>query len=1157
MTHPTEKTRPLLEALGNYGEYARMASLLQGGKGPVGVFGLHLSHKAHVLAALAQDRTVLAVASSDAQALALQEAVVSFGVPAELFLPREMPLVHLVSVSRERQSRRISALARLCRGETGAVIASVSALMQRLCPRENFAAGLITLDLGDEIPPRKLMERLIAGGYERTELVSGPGQTAMRGDILDVFSPDQPLPFRIEFFGDEIDQIRTFDPESQRSVEQCRSLSLAPALETPQDQRIMERGLKAIAGKVGFAQQEESWSQGLACAGADVLLPVLFKNAATILDYLPKDALLFLDEPYRISEGAEHAALLHGEMVTAMLERGEGLPAQGDLCIPAGSVPGLLFTERTLTAYTLTRPHPAYNPRAIFHFDARPAAVYLGDTGELYRDLNHHVNHGDAILLYAGERADTLFDALSSLGAPVQKAANLTRLPEAGKIQILPESLRHGFYYPELHLAVFSESEIFGKNERGKIASRKKPKLKFSELAVGDYIVHEVHGIGRFIGVEALTVDGNTRDYLNIEYKGGDRLFIPTDQLDRIQKYIGGGDEDTLPPVSKLGGSDWQNRVNKVKASAKKLAFDLSRLYADRSARQGFAFPKDNDWQKQLEEHFPYRETPDQLRSINEIKGDMESTRPMDRLLCGDVGYGKTEVALRAAFKAVQGGKQVAFLAPTTILAEQHFGTAQKRFADFPINVACLSRFRSTKEKDAIKKKLKDGQIDLLVGTHALLAKDVVFKDLGLLIIDEEHRFGVNHKEQIKELKRTVDVLTLSATPIPRTLNMSMTGIRDISLIETPPEERFPVQTYVMEYSEALIVEAISKELARGGQAYVVYNRVASMESYAEKLSKLLPQARIITAHGQMPEAALEKAMLTFFNREADVLLCSTIIESGLDVPTANTLIVTDADRMGLAQLYQLRGRVGRSTRLGYAYFTIRRNLMLSEKAAKRLSAIREFTRFGAGFQIAMRDLEIRGAGSLLGAEQHGHIADIGYEYYCKLMNAAVREAKGERPEAPVDTVIDLPLDAHIPVGYIPNEVQRLYAYRRIADIVTDEDVMDMREELTDRYGDPPTPVENLFLSARVKALAKQACLASVSVKEGGAKLVYAENVQIDGGKLLTALSVQAGTKLLSTAPPAIQITLPRLAPAGIAKKLLSFLPSLIDCAQMEELSQF
>ena len=635
-------------------------------------------------------------------------------------------------------------------------------------------------------------------------------------------------------------------------------------------------------------------------------------------------------------------------------------------------------------------------------------------------------------------------------------------------------------------------------------------------------IVHEAHGIGRFTGVETLTVDGKTRDYLKIDYAASDKLFLPTDQLDRVQKYVGA--DGSEPKLSRLGGSEWQKTVSRARAGAKALAFDLVRLYGLRSKRKGFRFSQDTPWQRQMEAAFPYEETPDQLTCIEEIKADMQSDRVMDRLLCGDVGYGKTEVALRAAFKAAMDGKQAAFLVPTTILAQQHYNTLAARFAGFPIEVELLSRFKTPAEQRRIIERLALGRVDVIVGTHKLLGAKVRFHDLGLLVVDEEQRFGVGHKELIKNMKTSVDVLTLSATPIPRTLHMSMTGIRDMSVIETPPEQRYPVQTFVTEYSGPVIREAILRELGRGGQVYFVYNRVKNMDSFAQRLSELIPEARIVSAHGQMPERKLEKTMLDFMNGEYDVLLCSTIIESGLDIPNVNTIVVYDADYMGLSQLYQLRGRVGRGSRLGYAYLTFMRDKVLTEVAEKRLSAIRDFTQFGSGFRVAMRDLEIRGAGNLLGPEQHGHMAEVGYDLYCKLMDEALKEARGEPRELEVDTVMEVPLDAHISPAYIPAQSDRLSMYKRIASVTGAEDMADVQDELIDRYGDIPEPVQRLLDVALLKAAAKLAYITRIRIKEGEARLYFHPEAEIDPSALIEAANGIEGARLYTGDSPLLMI---------------------------------
>ena len=1145
---------PILTVLRDAPEFRRMEEALSRSCGPVAAFGLQESHKAHIAAVLSLSHTVLLVSATDTGAARLWDSVRGYLPDASLFLPRETPLVHVMNASSERAGSRASALSSLLFRENRLVICSMGALLQRLAPRDVYVSQCVRLKTGDETSPRALVQRLAAAGYERVELVEGRGQVASRGDLVDVYPPDARYPIRVEFWGDTIDQMRDFDPITQRSVEQRTEALLPPAYETPQTEQAIARALRHAADKIGFETQVELWRQGLPAAGADAMLPLLYPKLDTLLDYLPESAVLVLDEPARLEEAAKTAEMTFAESVTAMLERGEGDAAQGKLQLGAEETLSLLNTPRTAACYALTRPHHAFPPKEIVQFLARPAPQYMGDTEELLRDVRLWKQTGEAAVLFAGEHAKPLFEQLAAAGAETAFTEMLTRPPVRGEVLVTGDALLTGFAYPELHLTVLGASELFGKRSAVKKVQKKRNTLSFSELSVGDYVVHEAHGIGRFVGVESLTVDGSTRDYLLLEYRGGDRLYIPTDQMDRVQKYMGGGDEDTVPHLSKLGGSEWQGRVNRAKASAKKLAVDLAELYAARASVRGFAFSKDTPWQTQLEERFPYQETPDQLESIREIKADMERPHPMDRLLCGDVGYGKTEVALRAAFKAVQDSKQVAFLVPTTILAEQHYNTLSARFSDFPVRTACLSRFQSAEQRKQVKKKLAAGEIDIVVGTHALLAKDVRFKDLGLLIIDEEHRFGVNHKEQIKALRQEIDVLTLTATPIPRTLNLSMSGIRDISVIETPPDARYPVQTFVLEYTDGLVTDAVTRELSRGGQVYIVNNRVRSIEQYAEHLRELLPEATVLVAHGQMPEKQLEQAMMDFMEHKADVLLCSTIIESGLDIPNANTLLVLEADRMGLAQLYQLKGRVGRSTRLGYAYFTVQRGRAMNEKAHKRLMAIREFTQFGAGFQLAMRDLEIRGAGSLLGAEQHGHIADIGYEYYLKIVQAAVREARGEETPLPeTDVTLDIPMSAHIPAGFIPNEVQRLSAYRRIADAEGEDAQLLLREELEDRYGELPEEVENLFLLAKIKQLAKRAYIGLVTVRDGEAKLSFLPDAPLDGGKLLGAVSNFLGAQLLASEPPAVRIRQKNVDAAALARKLPQFIYTIVHCVDAPE----
>ncbi|MDL2258496.1 transcription-repair coupling factor [Eubacteriales bacterium OttesenSCG-928-K08] len=1101
---------PLLSILKELPEYNRLNELITGAGGPAAAFGLPEAHRAHVFAALSKGRGGFFVCATAQAAQRVFEQALALGGNVALLPPREIPLVNAYAAEGESAKIRMTTLTRLALGEPVGVVMCAEAALQTLAPPDVLRSAVKRLAAGDVYAPRQLLSDLLDAGYEPVDAVEGRQQASLRGDILDVFPPHAEYPFRLEFFDDEIDRLSIYDPDSQRSISNVEEVILPPATEVPQSKETIIKGLAAIKNARGFDAQRISFEQNRPSLGAEILLPVFYPPAA-IFDYA--DALLFFEEPARILEEAEAANRLFIQSVSAMLERGEGLEQQAGLLQPPTMLRQSMGGRRTALFYSLARQSGPVRAKETLQFDSRPAPQFMGDRRELARDVELLKRTGNAVVLYAGAQAERLKTQLLDEGLETAWAAELTRLPVKGEALLLPQSLPLGFSYPSLHLSVLSESEINGfAKQPARLRRSQKSRPLYSDLRPGDYVVHEAHGVGRFLGVEALEVQNTTRDYLLMEYLGGDRLYIPTDQLDRVQKYIGA--DEGAPKLSKLGGSDWQRQVSKAKSAVKELAFDLAKLYAEREQSRGFAFSPDSRWQLEMEARFPYTETPDQAQSIMEIKRDMESTRAMDRLLCGDVGYGKTEVALRAAFKAVQDSKQVAFLVPTTILAQQHYNTLSTRFADFPVKVALLSRFKTAQENKRTKESLALGQIDIVVATHALLAKDVRFKDLGLLVIDEEQRFGVGHKEQIKTMKQNVDVLTLTATPIPRTLHMSMIGIRDMSIIDTPPEERFPVQTYVLEYSDTLIRDAANKELNRGGQVYIVYNNVRRMDIYAGELRALIPEARIACAHGQMPEAQLEATMLAFLEGEYNILLCSTIIENGLDIPNVNTLIVVEADKMGLAQLYQLRGRVGRSSRLGYAYFTFARNRSISEIAQKRLNALTEFAQFGAGKEIALRDLEIRGAGSLLGAHQHGHIADVGYEYYCKLMAGAVKQTRGEENDSPdIDTVVDVPIDANIPKSYIRNEVQRLSMYKRIALISDRLMLMDVQEEIEDRFGDIPEATQNLLDVSLVKAYCIKAQINSLTIRDGSAKFLFHPDATPDGARLL-AVAAEYGAQL-------------------------------------------
>ncbi|OQA14744.1 MAG: Transcription-repair-coupling factor [Firmicutes bacterium ADurb.Bin356] len=1131
---------PLLHALLKAPEYIRLNEILSNGEGPVSVFGLFEAHCSHVFAALCQKRSGLLIAPSEQEARRLYELTSSFISSAALFPAAEIALVHAYASAGETSKTRLASLMRLVLGEPAAIITSVDALMQRLAPKEVLKNAVQVLRLGEARPQRPLFAQLVRSGYEPVELVEGSGQVALRGDILDIYPSHGTGPYRLEYFDDELDRLSVFDPSSQRSIEKVSQVLLPPATEVPQDEAAIKRAIKALLNANGFDAQQLALSGGHACPAPEALLTVLYEGRYSLFDYLPKDAPVLVYEPSRAEDTAALAQRVFARRVEAMLSRGEGLIEQAELQMESSELFKNLNSKRT--AFLSTHPHAESKIRPVetIAFSAAPSQRFLGNITELADSLKHLKNTNAAVLLFAGEQAERLRRELSEAGVEAALSKALLRGPQAGETLILFKSLQSGFSYPNLGLYVFSENELFGyaREARHKRRSSRQG-LIYQDLKPGDFIVHELHGIGRFVGVETLSVQEIARDYLLLEYLGADKLYIPTDQLDRVQKYSG---SDEAPKLSKLGGSEWQRQVSRAKSAIKELAVDLAKLYSQRHHEKGFAFSADTVWQRQLEESFQYTETPDQLQSLEEIKRDMESTAIMDRLLLGDVGYGKTEVALRAAFKAVQDSRQVAFLVPTTILAQQHYETLKARFTSFPVRVGLISRFKSAKEQIEIKRALREGQIDIIIGTHALLGKDIKFKALGLVIIDEEQRFGVGHKEQLKTLKSNVDVLTLTATPIPRTLHMSMSGLRDMSVIDTPPEERYPVQTYVLEYSDSLLYDAVQKELMRGGQCYIVYNQVQRLERFAEHLKQLLPEASIAFAHGQMNERLLEGVMLEFMQGRFNVLLCSTIIENGLDIANVNTLIVLDADRMGLAQLYQLRGRVGRSARLGYAYFTFRRGRVLTEAAEKRLVALTDFAQFGAGREIALRDLEIRGAGSLLGANQHGHIADIGYEYYTKLMASAVRLAKGEKERPSIDAVVEVPLDAHIPKSYIKSEVLRLSMYKRIALISDRAGLYDAQEEMEDRFGDIPEETQNLMDIAFVKALCGYAYVEMLYVSGDVAKLKFHKEAELDGGRLLSAAS-EFGAKL----EPGESLWLVYKKPAASARQMLSSLPALIE----------
>ncbi len=916
------------------------------------------------------------------------------------------------------------------------VVTSIDGCMDFLESLEKIKEQLIHYESDSTVDTEQLKNQLVALGYERVGQVEMPGQFSVRGGIVDIYCLTEENPWRIELWGDEIDSIRSFDPESQRSLENLEELTIYPAVEHIGD-----------------------------------------KDMVSFLDYFPEErTIIFLDEPNRLTEKGGAVEEEYRQSRMHREEKGSRNLPENWLC-SFEQLQKELNKRNCISVCALEPKQAGWKVREKFYLEVKSISAYNNSFELLVKDLHQYKKQGYRIALLSGSRtrAERLAKDLQEEGLAAFYGQDYDREICPGEIMVVYGHAKKGFEYPLIKFAVMTESDIFGQEQK-----KKKKKnycgsriQDFAELSIGDFVVHEKHGLGIYRGIEKVEVDRIVKDYIKIEYRGGSNLYIPATQLDCLQKYSG-ADAAKAPKLNKLGTQEWNKTKSKVRGAVKNIAKELVELYAVRQEKEGYVCGPDTVWQREFEEMFPYEETEDQLSAIEDAKRDMESTRIMDRLICGDVGYGKTEVALRAAFKEVQESRQVAYLAPTTILAQQIYNTFVQRMKEFPVRVELLCRFRTPAQQKKAIEDLKKGQVDVIIGTHRILSKDVQFKNLGLLIVDEEQRFGVTHKEKIKQLKKDVDVLTLTATPIPRTLHMSLIGIRDMSVLEEPPMDRMPIQTYVMEYDEETVREAINRELRRGGQVYYVYNRVTDIADVALRIAKLVPDARVDFAHGQMSERELENVMYSFVNGDIDVLVSTTIIETGLDISNVNTMIIHDSDRYGLSQLYQLRGRIGRSNRTAYAFLMYRKNVMLKETAEKRLAAIREYTDLGSGFKIAMRDLELRGAGNLLGAQQHGHMNAVGYDLYCKMLNEAVKEAKGIHTMEDFETSVDLNVDAYIPDSYISNEFQKLDIYKRIAGIETQQDYDDMLEELLDRFGEPGKAVLNLLAIAKLKAIAHQ-----------------------------------------------------------------------------------
>lgn len=1102
---------PLLEMQ----EYKDILKSIKNCSFPINVTGPADSQKAHICHALCRHGGVkgLFITYNEMQARKMHEDFSFFmGNEAVLFPNKEIILHDVEAKSYDEIFQRLTMLDRILSGDYSIIVTSAEAAAHKLSPVKDFLANVIKIGQGDKVNLSALPARLVAMGYERVVSVEGKGQFSIRGGIIDIFAVNNEYASRIELFDDEVDSVRSFDVASQRSVNNLSIVRIIPAKEAmyrPEDKEQIIKQIEAdlsrhikkpeVMGSSDYIKQIkgkinsgiEAFRSNYYFPGMDKYIPYIISEPANLLDYARSGGcgMIFADQPERLGQRLNNIALEHYEGCKALMEKGYILPKSCEVFFEPEDIIDRIENGNAVTLNTLPAQGDRLKPAVSFSIPSKSVSMYSGHTDLLMDDIKNWMKGKSRIIILSGlrPRGERLSLALSEKGIEAPYVDDSDYELVQGQAIVTKGNLNKGFEYPSIGLAVVSDKEVFSHDKKLRKTSAKKQgsKIKmFTDLSVGDFVVHQAHGIGQYVGIEKLTVENIKKDYLKIRYQEGGYLYIPTNQLDLIQKYI--GSDGKTPKMNKLGGLEWSKAKSRVKESLRELAGELVKLYAQRQSLKGFAFSKDTIWQNQLEELFPYEETGDQLKCIEEIKEDMESERPMDRLLCGDVGYGKTEVAIRAVFKAVMDGKQVAYLVPTTVLAQQQYNNFKERIKDFPVSVDVVSRFRTRPEQKQILKGVKSGNIDILIGTHRLLQKDIQFKDLGLLVVDEEQRFGVSHKERLKNIRPNVDVLTLTATPIPRTLHMSLVGIRDISVIEDPPEERYPVQTYVMEHNAEVIRDAVVRELGRNGQVFYLYNRVRSIQMKAAEIQQLIPDARVAVAHGQMDEGQLEDIMFSFIKGEYDILVCTTIIESGLDMPNVNTIIVEDADRMGLSQLYQLRGRVGRSNRLAYAYITYRRDKVLSEIAEKRLQAIKEFTEFGSGFKIAMRDLEIRGAGNLLGPEQHGHMESVGYDMYCRLLDEAVRELKGEVFEPDEDEIsIDINVNAYIDDMYIKTESQKIEMYKKIASIANEQDVIDIEDELMDRYGEIPQPVKNLLQIASLKALAK--VCGFISIQERGA----------------------------------------------------------------------
>ena len=1053
----------LIRPLNELAEFEEISRDIRKGAGMIRVCGCVNSQKTHMMYALSDGCNYRVIAcSSESKAKQVYEEYRFLDPNTYLYPAKDLLFYQADLRSKELVSQRMEVIQAVAAGEEATVVTSFDAFMDSLLPKDVIVEKTVRIANDSTLHLEEMQSRLVALGYDREVQIEAPGQFAVRGGILDVYPLTEELPIRIELWGDEVDSIRTFDVETQRSIENLEEVSICPAVEFPQE------GEKGVS----------------------------------FLDYFPKEeTILFLDEPVRLIEKGQG---VEEEFLEAQKKRVESGYEVTDAEVQLYHTEEILKKMNAYSSvgfFALDMKCRGLETKASFSLQTKSVNPYNSSFDMLTQDLKRLKRNGYRVVLLSGSRtrAKRLAEDLRDYNLSSYYSDELDREVAPGEIMTAYGHVAYGYEYPMLKFTVISETDIFGKTKKKKKRKTYEGRKiqSFAELKVGDYVVHENHGLGIYQGIEKIEVDKISKDYMKISYAQGGNLYIPATQLDLIQKYASA--DAKKPKLNRLGTQEWTKTKTRVRGAVREIAKDLVRLYAARQEQEGYVYGEDTVWQREFEEMFPFEETEDQLLAIEAVKRDMMSHKIMDRLICGDVGYGKTEVAIRAAFKAVQDGKQVVFLVPTTILAQQHYNTFVQRMKDYPIRIEQMSRFRTPAQQKKVIEDLKKGLVDIVIGTHRVLSSDMQYKDLGLLMIDEEQRFGVTHKEKIKKMKENVDVLTLTATPIPRTLHMSLVGIRDMSVLEEAPEERQPIQTYVMEYNEEMVREAITRELSRNGQVYYVYNRVNTIADMAAKIGEMVPDANVAFAHGQMSERELEKIMFSFINGEIDILVATTIIETGLDISNVNTIIIHDSDRMGLSQLYQLRGRVGRSNRTAYAFLMYKRDKVLREIAEKRLAAIREFTDLGSGFKIAMKDLEIRGAGNLLGERQHGHMEAVGYDLYCKMLNEAVKNLKGEDTAPDFLTTVELEVDAYIPASYIVNEQQKLDIYKRIAGVETESESAEMKEELLDRFGTVPKSVDNLLRIALLRAQAHKLYIMEIKGRPGELRFVYRPDARVHG----------------------------------------------------------